>query len=189
MALGHRYIWFTPLLPARLVANFSCCYYEPLVVVACRGCGIQTFSEKMKIFNLHEKCLRIHAPAQTFLNVDLEIVSTAKLDALVEEMAKRVAVLYSGPAAIPKHHLLVLESSRNLKNPDTVIHALCSVIEGLSPTAQCIWRKARKDFDVGYESRPSERALRFSLRSDTLQRVAALGATLTVTCYRDDNNA
>lgn len=118
-----------------------------------------------------------------FLNVDLEIVSSSKLDALAAEMGGRVLVLHAGPAARPRHHLLAVESSRHLRNPDAVIHALCSVAESLSPASRRIWQRARKEFDVGYEWRRSGRALRFSLRPDTLQRVAALGAILTVTCY------
>jgi hypothetical protein len=121
-----------------------------------------------------------------FLNVDLEIVSASKLDALAAEMGRRVVVLHSGPAARPRHQRLLLESSRYLRNPDTVIHALCSVVEGLSPTSRRLWKRARKEFDVGYELRRSESLLRFSIRPDTLERVAALGARLTVTCYRDD---
>lgn len=122
-----------------------------------------------------------------FHNVDLEIVSASKLDALAAEMGRRVIVLHLGPASEPRRHLLALESSRYLRNPDAVIHALCSVVESLSPASRRVWQRARKEFDVGYGLRSSERSLRFSLRPDTLQRVAALGASLTVTCYRDDD--
>ena len=122
-----------------------------------------------------------------FLNVDLDIESTSKLDSLAAVMGKRVIVLHSGPVPKTKRHLLALESSRwHLRNPDAAIQALCSVVESLSPASRRLWQKAWKEFDVGYEFRPSERALRFSLRPDTIARVAALGANLTVTCYRGD---
>jgi hypothetical protein len=123
-----------------------------------------------------------------FLNVDLEIVSASKLDALAAEMGRRVVVLHSGPASNPRLHMLLLESSRYLRNPDAMIHRICAVIESLSPASRRLWKRARKEFDVGYELRGSERLLRFSLRPDTLERVAALGATLAVTCYRGDIN-
>jgi hypothetical protein len=45
-----------------------------------------------------------------------------------------------------------------------------------------------REFDVGYELRPSDPSSRFLLRPDTLQRVAALGASLAVTYYRRDIN-
>lgn len=121
-----------------------------------------------------------------FLNVDLEIESASKLDLLAAEMGKRVAVLHSGPASKTRRHLLVLEISRSYKQPDTVIHALCEVVEDLSPEARRTWDAARKRFDVGYELRPSEQSSRFTLRPDTLERMARLGAGLTVTYYRGD---
>ena len=123
-----------------------------------------------------------------FLNVDLEIESASKLDSLATAMGKRMVVLHSGPALRPKRHLLVLESARYLKNPDATIHRLCSIIESLPAAVQRVWRRARKEFDVGYELRPSERSSRFSLRPDTLERMAKLGAILTVTYYRGDSN-
>lgn len=125
-----------------------------------------------------------------FLNVDLEIESASKLDSVAAEMGKRVIVLYSGPASKPRHHLLALEisSSRPRRNPDALIHALCAVVESLSPASHRIWQKARKEFDVGHELTPSEHSSRFSLRPDTLERVAALGATLTVTYYQGAPN-
>src|SRR5688500_1629354 len=119
-----------------------------------------------------------------FLTVDLEIWASSKLDSVVAEMGDRVSVFFCGPA--PKRQLLALENSRYYKNPDTAIHALCKVVEALSPSALRIWKAARKEFDVGYALRRSERSSRFSLRPDTLQRIAKLGGTLTVTYDRDD---
>ena len=103
---------------------------------------------------------------------------------LSAEMGERVSVHYCGPA--PKRQLLAVENSRYYKNPDSAIHALCKVVESLSPAGRRIWKTARKTFDVGYEFRPSERSSHFSLRPDTLARVSNLGATLAVTYYRRD---
>src|SRR5882724_7054114 len=102
-------------------------------------------------------------------------------------MGKQVVILHSGGASKSRRHLLALESSRSYKSPDATIHALCTVVESLSPARRRIWSSARRQFDVGYELRPSERSSRFSLRPDTLERVARLGATLTVTFYRSDS--
>jgi hypothetical protein len=121
-----------------------------------------------------------------FVNVDLEIESASKLDLLATEMGKRVVVLHSGPASKARRFLLVLESSRSYKNPDTAIHALCRVVESLSPAGRRLWTAARKQFDVGYELRPSEGSSRFTVRTDTLARIANLGASLMVTYYRGD---
>jgi len=120
-----------------------------------------------------------------FLNVDLEIVSKTSLGSLARGHGRRVIVLHCG--LFKKRHLLVLESSRQHKKPDAAIAALCSAVEHLTPAAKRIWQAASKDFDVGYELRSSERSSRFTLRQATLERVARLGATLTVTYYREED--
>jgi hypothetical protein len=123
-----------------------------------------------------------------FLNVDLEIESASKLDSLVTAMGKRVLVLHSGPGST-KRHLLALEILRDQKGADATIHALCAVVEGMPPAPRRAWNAAaRKEFDVGYQLRPSERLLRCTLRRDTLERMARLGATLAITCYRGGAN-
>ena len=119
-----------------------------------------------------------------FLNVDLEIWSASKLNSLAAEMGKRVWVLHCGPA--PKRHLLAVEISRWRKDPDSAIHALCAVVESLTPSSRRTWNAARKEFDVGYELRTAERSSHFTLRPDTLARVSSLGASLAVTYYRGE---
>jgi hypothetical protein len=47
-----------------------------------------------------------------------------------------------------------------------------------------IWNAAHKEFDVGYELWPGERVSRFTLRTDTLKRMAGLGASVAVSYYR-----
>jgi len=118
-----------------------------------------------------------------FLNVDLEIQSTSKLDLLKVAMGKRVLVLYHGPGS-GSRQLLAIEILRQHKSPDTAIHALCKIVESLPPAARRLWNRSHKEFDVGYELRASEKSSRFSLRPDTLERISKLGATLTVTYYR-----
>jgi len=122
-----------------------------------------------------------------FLNVDLEIDSASKLDALGTAMGKRVVVLHCVPKPT-RRHFLVVESSRQNQGADATIHSLCAVIESLPAAARRIWNAARKTFDVGYELRPGERSSGFTLRPDTLERIAKLGATLAVTYYRGEAN-
>jgi hypothetical protein len=123
-----------------------------------------------------------------FLNVDLEIESASKLDTLAAALGERVHVLYSGPVS-KRRRLLALESSGQYKNADETIHALCAVVESLSPAVHRVWSAAtRKEFDIGYELRASEFSSRFTLRTDTLERMVRLGATLAVTCYRGEGD-
>lgn len=119
-----------------------------------------------------------------FRNVDLEIASAPKLDSLVAEMGKRVVVLYCGPVPKRSRHFVALEVSRFYKNPDVTIQAFCSIVDDLSPAARRTWNAARKTFDIGFELRPSERSSHITIRTDTLERIARLGANLIVTCYQ-----
>ena len=116
-----------------------------------------------------------------YLNVDLDIRSKADLGPVLEDMGRRVAVMHSGP--LGSRHLLAVETARVYKNPDATIHALCDIVENLGPAARRLWNAAEKQFDVGYEIPPGLAGSRFSLRTDTLLRVARLGAALAVTHY------
>ncbi len=118
-----------------------------------------------------------------FLNVDLDIESTSKLDSLASAMGKKVNVLHSGPG-LERRYKLVLEVTGAHEGPDATIHALCAIVEGVPPGARRTWNASRRVFDVGYEIRESERLSHFSLRPDTLERIARLGAFLAVTTYR-----
>jgi hypothetical protein len=69
-------------------------------------------------------------------------------------------------------------------NPDDTICAFCSSLEQLSPQAERAWRAAhKKEFDIGHYVAKSQLASQFSLRSETLKRIARLGATLAITFY------
>ena len=118
-----------------------------------------------------------------FLNVDLEIQSVSKLEPLAAAMGKRVMVLHCGLGHKPRLNLLVVEVSGFRKTADSTIHRLCAIVETLPPAAGRLWRGAKKQFDVGWELPPSQRFYQFSLRPETLARIAKLDATLTVTCY------
>jgi hypothetical protein len=116
-----------------------------------------------------------------YLNVDLDIRSKTDLGPVLKEMGRRVAVMHSGP--VGAGHLLAVETARVYKNPDATVHALCEIVENLSPASRRLWNGAEKHFDIGYELPPELAASRFSLRADTLLRVARLGAALAVTHY------
>ena len=118
-----------------------------------------------------------------FLNVDLEIESTVRLDKLVAELGKRVLVLHFGPGPRGKRHFVSLEVHGQYKNPDATIHAFCNIIEKLTRSGRKIWKAAEKEFNVGFELRSSERISEFSLQPKTLKRISQLGAGLAVTYY------
>src|SRR5712675_2316005 len=111
-------------------------------------------------------------PAPYFLNVDLDIESTVSLRSLVREFGERVSVNYSGRMN-GRHCLFVeIEIAVTLKSktPEKTIHALCALIESLSPKGRKLWDTAkRKEFDIGFDARfSSHRANRFTIDAKTL---------------------
>jgi hypothetical protein len=120
-----------------------------------------------------------------FLNVDLDIVSRKNLDPLIVAMGSRVVVLHHERVPGSRNYFLRVERNRATKGtPESVTRELCNIIDALSPTARRVWQSARKEFNIGYELRVGERYSGFSLRPETLARVAQLGANLGVTYYR-----
>jgi hypothetical protein len=124
----------------------------------------------------------MHAP---FLNVDLAIESRSNLEPLAVEFGSRIRLNFCGKLPTPERYFLTFDHARQPKRPDPAIHALCALVESLSPAGRSLWKRAiRKEFDVGYGLQTDETSsLHFTLRSNTLERVAALGATLGVTFY------
>ncbi len=123
-----------------------------------------------------------------FLNVDLEIESKTDLASLAAALEPDAFALYCGPVA--DGYLLNLElnsASADTDGPDERIHKLCQLIEALSPAGRQGWQYAcRRTFDVGFDATTEHMAARFSLRTDSLERIAGLGATLTVSVYNAD---
>jgi hypothetical protein len=122
-----------------------------------------------------------------FLNVDLDIRSKSELAPILKEFGRRVALMHCGP--VGPRHLLAVETAKQYKDPDSTTHALCDLVDALSPSARRLWDSADKQFDIGYEWAPGLNTSQFSLRPDTLLRVAQLGARLTITHYREHDPA
>ena len=82
-----------------------------------------------------------------FLNVDLEVVSPRKLDALVKELGDQVMVLHSGPPPKKRRGYFVsmeICGVRSSRNPNVIIHGLCALIEKLSPAGRRLRDDAEK---------------------------------------------
>lgn len=122
-------------------------------------------------------------PPPGFKNVDLEIVSRSKLDAIEVAVDHKAHALFSGP--IRKGvFLLSLECNSYPKDADAAILELCAAVEGLGKSERRLWERAlRRTFDVGYGITPGSRAVHVALRPKTLGRITALGATVAFTCY------
>jgi hypothetical protein len=123
-----------------------------------------------------------------FCNVDLDIESKSDLTVLETELGRNVTDLGPGPVS-PGCFLLRLEMLPQYETPDDTICAFCAVLERLSPKAKRAWRSAhKKEFDVGHDVVEGQLASQFSLRTETLKRLSALGATLGITFYHSSRS-
>lgn len=121
-----------------------------------------------------------------FLNVDLEILSRSKLDAIESGMNGLAHALYCGPVGKKGIFLLSLGSEKESKNADAAILDLCAAVERLGKGERRLWEGAlSRTFDVGYSLEPGARMVQVTLRPETVARVIALGATIAFSCYRE----
>lgn len=122
-------------------------------------------------------------PGIRYLNVDLELESRDPLAPIVEALGEDIAVLHHGTAR--GLHTASLEvAGCTSGDAEATIDSLCSLVENLPPEARRLWNGCcTRLFDIGYESGDSPASFRSVLHSETVARVAALGAAIMVTIY------
>lgn len=88
------------------------------------------------------------------------------------------------------HHCLFVEIASMHRTPEKTIHALCALIESLSPKGRQLWNTAkRREFDIGFDVRFSRtHANHFSIDAKTLRRVTDLGAGVAITLYKEERD-
>jgi hypothetical protein len=117
-----------------------------------------------------------------YLNVDLEIESKSDLSKIVEEFGEDVSILYCGEMRGYQH--ASFEIPANPAGADETINDFCFLVEQLTKEARKIWEGCcSRVFDVGYESGTSPQNFRSEIRASTVQRVAAIGASIVITIY------
>jgi len=120
-----------------------------------------------------------------FLNVDLEIVSRSKLDAVEVGFSKLARKLYCAPLR-KGIYLLAVACNHCPKNADAGILALCDAVDQLGRAERRLWDRAlSRRFDVGYSFTPGVSSVQVALDPETLGRVVTLGGTVAFTCYED----
>lgn len=117
-----------------------------------------------------------------YLNTDLELQAHKDLTPIVEAMDEDVIVLYNGKAR--GHYLATFECVGLVDGPDSIINHFCMFAECLEGTAKELWDDCfTKAFDIGFESGAFPQSYASEIRATTIQRVAALGASIRVTIY------
>lgn len=120
-----------------------------------------------------------------FANVDLELVSKVDPAPIADALGRKAELLASFKnrgrffasfelGAGPLHPT----------SPDRMIARLCDLFEKLPPAAEHLWKQAlSRTFDIGLHSGDQCPFLSLRIAPKTLQRVAALGATIAITLY------
>jgi hypothetical protein len=120
----------------------------------------------------------------TFLNVDLEILSSQSLEPLVSAFGDSVDVLFLGKDK--RRHLACLELTGSAlhQSPDCIIQRLVQLIRDLPEPARALWNKARERyFDVGIQAESVPAAFRLPLENATIAAVGEVNAGITFTVY------
>jgi hypothetical protein len=122
-----------------------------------------------------------------FLNVDLDIESRGDLSLLVEELGEDVNALHHGQIRGLNHLRVSSAGSSCDGGADEIIAGLCCLVRELPPEARAVWDACcTRVFDIGYDANGPEEAFRSEIRSETIQNVAAIGASIMVTIYPPD---
>ena len=117
-----------------------------------------------------------------FLNVDLEIKSYHDLRPIVNSFGDDVFNLYCGQ--VDEEYIATFEVSNIGNDADSIISDFCTLVKALDKQAKELWDTAfMKVFDVGYESGLEPISYSSEIRAETIDQVAALGASLRVTIY------
>ena len=116
------------------------------------------------------------------LNTDLELESPKDLTPIVEAFGEDVVNLYNGEAR--GHYLASFELAGSVDSPDSIIQYFCMLAESLEGEEKYLWNNCySKIFDIGYKCGAGHSSYTDEVRSNTLERVVALGASIRVTVY------
>ena len=119
-----------------------------------------------------------------YLNTDLVIESKSDISKIVQEFGDDVIVLYHGEMRGYQHASFEVECGGTTAGADEIINSFCFLVENLPKEVREIWEGCcSRVLDVGYESGTSPRNFRSEIRASTIQRVAAIGASIVITIY------
>jgi hypothetical protein len=117
-----------------------------------------------------------------YLNTDLVLESAGDLTPIVEAFGDDVVVLHSGVAK--GIHRAAFEIAGSHAGPNEDIKYFVALVEALPPNARALWEGCySRVFDLGYSSGNETPSHTSELRSNTIQAMAALNASVAITIY------
>ena len=122
--------------------------------------------------------------AVQYLNVDLEVEGPRPLCHILQEFSGWDIDCLGCFETEHRGHFANFEVTALPSDPNSIVSEFCDAIEEFGDDAERTWAGARRRiFDVGFDSDGSAGCCRFELKTDTVRRVANLGASLGITIY------
>jgi hypothetical protein len=125
-----------------------------------------------------------------FRNIDIVVRSRQPLMALTDALSKTCEILRHDRAEGITHVSFELRSSGLDRSPAKTAARLVRVVEALSPAARRCWdRAADRVFDFGFDGAADAAQGGVLIPAKTVAAIAAVGASICVTVYRDESDA
>jgi hypothetical protein len=125
----------------------------------------------------------VKASVAHFINVDLDLKSTASLSPLIEAWSDRVSDLYT-PAKDGRKHWLRLGLHSQRADPERGILEFCRLVRRLRGAARAAWQKASsKEFDIGIQAGMERRSAEWVLSRGVIDAIHGVGGHIRVTVY------
>jgi hypothetical protein len=121
--------------------------------------------------------------APEYLNVDLDIVSRSRLDALVAYFEASGALVLAHERLGPRNHVARIEVEAASDTPAPQLSRLCRLLESMPPELRLRLARCSLTMDVGVAGGTEYPARRFSVPPPLLTRLLAQKVTLAFTFY------
>lgn len=119
-----------------------------------------------------------------YLNTDLDLVSATALTELAAALAAEGMFVLHCEQQESGEWQARLETNAQHQATEPNILAILAIVEGLPQTLREVWAGCtRRDFSIGFDCGDQPQAVEHGLASDTLRRLAAAGAGLSITLY------
>src|SRR5687768_14220383 len=118
----------------------------------------------------------------TFLNVDLDLVSSEDLAPLADALRPHLHALHVG--RVRRRYWARFELPGQPRTADMAIRRLVAAIHGLPARQRARWnRTIRRDFNVGIQAAAQPRYSEFPIEPATVAMVGKIGGRIVVTVY------
>lgn len=121
--------------------------------------------------------------AAHFINVDLDLKSSAPLSPLLDAWSDRVSDMYT-PAKDGRKHWLRLELHSQPADPERGILEFCRLVRRLRGAARAAWQQASsKEFDIGIQAGMERRSAEWVLSRKVIDAIHGVGGHIRMTVY------